>query len=183
MSSMDNFRLALSSPGLSGLDSKIVLTYDNTRFTDGAGAQLQRIYVIYSISRLLGVPYLHSPLGRVEYQGLSALESNMASPGYHHELDDLFQIKSDVLPRDDFHKIKLTDISMDILRQARHPIRYTSDGGGSQISYSLRCRTELPTIFPIATKSARRYRRSRHLWATAARYGSLSTFVGESYSY
>jgi hypothetical protein len=117
MNAMDNFRIELSSNGLSGLDKKLVLTYDNTRFTDGAGAQLQRIYGIYSISRLLGVSYLHSPLGRVGYQGLSALESNKASPRYHHEFNDLFQIKSDALPTDDFDKIKLRDISTDILRQ------------------------------------------------------------------
>src|ERR1700722_2066227 len=52
---MDKLRLALSSSALSDLDKKFVLTYDNTRFTDGVGAQLQRIYGIYSISRLLGV--------------------------------------------------------------------------------------------------------------------------------
>ncbi len=117
MNSTDKVRLALSSSGLSGLDKKLVLTYDNMRFTDGVGAQLHRIYGIYSISRLLGVPYLHSPLGRVDYQGLYALEGNRADPGFHHEFNDLFQIKSDIAPTDDFHKIKPIHISMDILRQ------------------------------------------------------------------
>ncbi len=117
MNSIDKFRLALSSSGLSGLDKKLVLTYDNMRFTDGVGAQLHRIYGIYSISRLLGVPYLHSPLHRVDYQGLSALERNLADPGFQHAFNDLFQIKSDVAPTDHFHKIRLIHISMSIIHQ------------------------------------------------------------------
>ena len=85
--------------------------------TDGVGAQLQRIYGIYSISRLLGASYLHSLLGRVDYQGLSALERNVADPGFHHQFNDLFQIKSDVMVTDGFHKINLPDISIEILHQ------------------------------------------------------------------
>ena len=115
MNSKDKVRLALPSSGLSGLDKKLVLTYDSMRFTDGVGAQLHRIYGIYSISRLLGVPYLHSPLHRVDYQGLSALERNLADPRFQHAFNDLFQIKSDVAPTDHFHKIRLIDISMDIV--------------------------------------------------------------------
>lgn len=110
MNLWNNFRLF-------GLHKKLVLAYDNNTKTDGVGAQLQRIYGIYSISRLLGASYLHSPLGCVDYQGLFALEENVADPGFHHEFNDLFQIKSDVMPTDDFHKINLPDISMEILHQ------------------------------------------------------------------
>lgn len=39
-----------------GLHKHLVLTYDNTRH-HGVGAQLHRIYGIYSISRLLGASY------------------------------------------------------------------------------------------------------------------------------
>lgn len=60
------------------------------------GAQLQRIYGIYAISRLLGVAYLHSPLADVGYQGLSALETNVADPDFHHEFNELFSLPSDV---------------------------------------------------------------------------------------
>jgi hypothetical protein len=97
------------------LHEKLVLTYDNNAMSDGVGAQLQRIYGIYSISRLLGASYLHSPLSRVSYQGLSALEENAANPGFHHEFNDLFQIKSDVLPTDHFHTVKLSVISMELV--------------------------------------------------------------------
>src|SRR5260370_39042817 len=111
MNSWNRFRFAISGRGLSGLHQKLVLTYDNTRRTDGIGAQLQRIYGIYSISRLVGASYLHTPLARVDYQGLSALENNVTDPAYHYEFNDLLRIKSDVMPSDDFHKISLPNIS------------------------------------------------------------------------
>jgi hypothetical protein len=38
------------------LPNKVALTYDSTKLTDGAGAQLQRIYGTYSISRLSTPP-------------------------------------------------------------------------------------------------------------------------------
>src|SRR5260221_264216 len=99
-----------------GLDQKLVLTCGKTRRNDGIGAQLQRLYGIYSISRLVGASYLHTPLARVDYQGLSALENNVTDPAYHYEFNDLLRIKSDVMPSEDFHKISLPNISMKTLR-------------------------------------------------------------------
>jgi hypothetical protein len=53
--------------------------------TDGAGAQLQRIYGIYSISRLLGASYLHSLLGRVVRRGeLFVLDSDRMLPNVYY---------------------------------------------------------------------------------------------------
>jgi hypothetical protein len=78
--------------------STLVLTYDNEAMIDGAGAQLQRIYGTYAISRLLGVSYLHSPLAKVGYQGLSALQANAADPDYHHVFNKVFSLPSDVDP-------------------------------------------------------------------------------------
>ena len=92
---------------------KLVLTYDNTKLTDGAGAQLQRIYGIYAVARLLGASYLHTPLRRVDYQGLAALERNVTDPDFHGTLNDLFRIDSDVLPADDLHRVELGNISME----------------------------------------------------------------------
>lgn len=106
---------------------KLVLTYDNRKAPDGVGAQLQRIYGIYSISRLLDVPYLHTPLSRVDYQGLSALEENVGDSDFHLEFNNLFEIKSDVMPSDDFYKIKLVHISMDTV----HQLAGLADGGES----------------------------------------------------
>jgi hypothetical protein len=92
------------------LGDKLVLTYDNTALTDGVGAQLQRIYGIWAISRLLGVPYLHSPIACVDYQGLTALEANASDPTFHLEFNELFDIESDPLPTDEFHTINLRTI-------------------------------------------------------------------------
>jgi hypothetical protein len=111
----NNFPVA-TAQRLSGLRDKVVLTYDNAKMTDGAGAQLQRIYGTYAISRLLGASYFHTPLGRVDYQGFSALERNVIDPAYHQQFNDLFQIESDVMPSDKFHKIELPNISMEIIR-------------------------------------------------------------------
>src|SRR5580704_1657536 len=111
----NNFPVA-TAQRLSGLRDKVVLTYDNAKMTDGAGAQLQRIYGTYAISRLLGASYFHTPLSRVDYQGFSALERNVIDPAYHQQFNDLFLIESDVMPSDEFHKIELPNISMEIIR-------------------------------------------------------------------
>ena len=99
-----------------GLHPHFVLTYDNTR-TDGVGAQLHRIYGIYAISRLLGASYLHSPLAGVGYQGLAALEENACDPGFHHEFNELFQIKSDAPLAEDVHTVFLPSISIAVFQQ------------------------------------------------------------------
>jgi hypothetical protein len=99
-----------------GLHPHLVLTYDNTR-TDGVGAQLHRTYGIYAISRLLGASYLHSPLAGVGYQGLAALEVNAGDPGFHHEFNELFQIKSDAPLAEDAHTVFLPSISIAVFQQ------------------------------------------------------------------
>ena len=111
------------------LARKLVLTYDNTAKTDGVGAQLQRIYGTYSIARLIGADYLHSPLTRVDYQGLSALEKNAADADFHHEFNDLFQIKSDVSPTDGFFETSLPNISISIVTELSDLFdRHKTDG-------------------------------------------------------
>lgn len=76
--------------------ANIALTYANDKHTDGAGAQLQRIYGVYAISRSLKIPYIHSPLKRIDYHGLSALEHNSASAEVESEYNRVFQIPSDI---------------------------------------------------------------------------------------
>jgi hypothetical protein len=100
-----------------GVDQRLVLTYDNEAQTDGVGSQLQRIYGTYAISRLLGVPYVHSPLASVDYQGLAALEENESDPGFHHEFNSLFQIESDVVLTDECFNLNLRDVSAEMFHQ------------------------------------------------------------------
>ena len=100
-----------------GVGQRLVLTYDNAAQTDGAGAQLQRIYGTYAISRLLRVPYVHSPLTSVDYQGLAALEENEFDPDFHREFNNLFQIESDPVRTDDFFRLNLRHMSMELFHQ------------------------------------------------------------------
>jgi len=79
------------------------------------GAQLQRIYGTYAVSRLLGAHYLHSPLFRVDYQGLSALEENVNDPSYHHAFNELCWIDSDVPPTDIFRTMEVANLTTEVL--------------------------------------------------------------------
>ena len=78
------------------LSAGVALTYANDRQMDGAGAQLQRIYGIYAISRFCNLPYVHSPLLRIGYQGLAALESNSSSSELEARYNRVFDIPSDI---------------------------------------------------------------------------------------
>jgi len=112
-----------------GVHPNLVLTYDNTR-RDGVGAQLHRIYGIYAISRLLGASYLHSPLAGVGYQGLAALEEDAFDPGFHHEFNELFQIKSDAPLAEDVHTVYLPSISIAVVQQLAAMFDTRRRGGG-----------------------------------------------------
>ncbi len=74
----------------------IAVTYANDQGIDGAGAQLQRIYGIYALSRFLEVPYVHSPLMKIGYHGLSALENNSPCPDLESRYNRIFAIPSDI---------------------------------------------------------------------------------------
>src|ERR1017187_8840425 len=74
----------------------IALTYANDVMTDGAGAQLQRVYGIYALSRYLNVPYVHTPLKEIGYQGLAALEGNAGDPDMQDKYNRVFTIPSDI---------------------------------------------------------------------------------------
>ncbi len=83
----------------------IALTYANDKNMDGAGSQLQRMYGIYALSRYLNVPYVHSPLKEIGYQGLAALEKNVSSPDLRDRYNRVFTIPSDIeLPEDTISK-------------------------------------------------------------------------------
>lgn len=74
----------------------IAVTYANDVMMDGAGAQLQRVYGIYALSRYFHVPYVHTPLKEIGYQGLAALEKNAGSPDLQDKYNGIFTIPSDI---------------------------------------------------------------------------------------
>jgi hypothetical protein len=88
------------------------VTYNSENHTDGAGAQLQRIYGIYAISRLLRVIYVHSPLRQVDYQGLAALESNSSNQDMVSEYNRQFSIASDLDLPEKYETRYLKDVSL-----------------------------------------------------------------------
>ena len=80
--------------------ANVAVTYANDKLKDGAGAQLQRIYGVYALSRFLNVPYVHTPIETLGYHGLPALEANSTSPTLESEYNRIFEIPSDIeLPR------------------------------------------------------------------------------------
>jgi len=111
------------------VDPTLALTYDSTAMTDGVGAQLQRIYGIYAISRHLGVAYLHTPISRVDYQGLTALEGNSGDPEFHREFNDVFRIASDFVPAGRFHTLDLPNISLEEFHGLRALVERGATGG------------------------------------------------------
>ena len=74
----------------------LALTYKDDGNQDGICSQLLRIYGIYAISRFLRIPYVHSPIAHLGYQGLKALENNAPLPGLLGEVNRAFQIPSDI---------------------------------------------------------------------------------------
>ncbi len=95
----------------------VAVTYANDQHMDGAGAQLHRIYGIYAISRSLNLPYIHSPIRKIGYQGLSALEINAGSAGAESRYNRVFDIPSDMaLPADPVvHEMR--DAGLDAIQQ------------------------------------------------------------------
>lgn len=167
---------------LPDIEKKLVLTYDNSVMTDGVGAQLQRIYGIYAISRLLGATYLHSPLSRVDYQGLAALERNLADPGFHHAFNELFRIESDILPSSEFYEVNLQEISIDTVISLL-PCTTDMRQAGGRHSCGSCSRTGSPIAFPTATRCAREFPLSRQLLEKVAFCALPSMCDGESKSY
>jgi hypothetical protein len=95
------------------------VTYDNEKHTDGAGAQLQRIFGIYAIARLLRIVYIHSPLLKLDYQGLSALESNSSNANIVSEYNQQFRISSDADLPEKYEVRHFVDVSLKQLMQLR----------------------------------------------------------------
>jgi hypothetical protein len=122
-------RLALWSSSEYSLHKKVALTYDSERYTDGAGPQLHRIYGIYSVARLLGVPYLHTPLSRVDYQGMIALQDNANAPQFHHPFNDLFHIESDQPPPGELQEVRTIHLSLDAVGEYAKAFDHNETGG------------------------------------------------------
>ena len=133
----------------------LAVTYANDQIQDGAGAQLQRIYGIYALSRFLRVPYVHSPIAHLGYHGLSALEKNVPSPDLLAEYNRVFHIPSDIdLPEKRvIHEMPDADVaSIERIRNAG------SDTRGLNL---IRIRAPYPVVC------------ENSIWLTTGRFGNL----------
>lgn len=66
----------------------IYLTYDNLAKQDGSGAQVQRIFAIYSLARKLKIEFLHSQILEIDFNpgdGISTLEEMLV---YKNKLNE-----------------------------------------------------------------------------------------------
>lgn len=100
----------------------LYLTYDNTKKTDGIGAQLQRIFGIYSVSRKFRVRYIHSPVRNT----LEELAHNVSSESSMQKM--LEEVNSKFyFPSSDLHeKVKIDYVhNLTILNLLRNILKAT----------------------------------------------------------
>lgn len=99
----------------------LVLSY-LTGHNDGFGAQYQRILGIYSICRELNIPYYHTPLSDIEYQGLTALMNNKNSNHFTNSINERIYIESDVTNVDGFFEMKVDTMNISQLLHLKENI-------------------------------------------------------------
>jgi hypothetical protein len=76
--------------------NNLAITYHNESLMDGAGSQLCRIYGIYALAREWNIFYYHSPLKRIGYQGILALEKNEENLALPKRYNEIFCLPSDL---------------------------------------------------------------------------------------
>ena len=84
---------------------RVYLTYDNLAKQDGAGAQLQRIFGVYSISMKLRIPYFHSKILETIEERAHNAESADDLMEFLDQVNRNFELPSVVLP-------SLTEVSV-----------------------------------------------------------------------
>lgn len=72
----------------------LFLTYDAEAQQDGVGAQLIRIFGIYSISRAFRIGYIHTPILNIIEEVSHNFKSEIASQSFKTKVNDYFQIDS-----------------------------------------------------------------------------------------
>ncbi|SDU10457.1 hypothetical protein SAMN05444156_1979 [Verrucomicrobium sp. GAS474] len=76
--------------------ANLALTYANDQKTDGVGSQVHRLYGLHALSGFLHIPYVHTPLLRVDYGGLAAHENNEIDATLVDRANALFAPPSDI---------------------------------------------------------------------------------------
>lgn len=83
------------------MGSKLTLTYDSDSADDGTGAQLQRIFGIYAISKLLKIGYLHSGIHKLIIHSLDPFQSDAELYEYLKKVNSKFALPSNDSSQDE----------------------------------------------------------------------------------
>lgn len=73
---------------------KLTLSYDSEAANDGTGAQLQRIFGIYGISKLTRMQYLHSGIRNLTVTPLDPFQSDSELSSYLEDINRVFALPS-----------------------------------------------------------------------------------------
>lgn len=76
------------------MTARLTLSYDSSKGTDGTGAQLQRIFGVYAISKLFRVGYLHSNIKNLIIHSLDPFQSDEELVSYLSRLNSEFSLPS-----------------------------------------------------------------------------------------
>jgi len=101
-----------------GTVGELALTYDPTT-TDGVGAQLFRIYGLYAVSRALHVKYVHTPIGRVGYQGFLPLLTGRTDPDFTARYNAFFSLPSDDFDLESCERVRIHILAGDTVERYR----------------------------------------------------------------
>ena len=74
--------------------SSLTFTYNSHHAQDGTGAQLQRIFGIYALSKLVRANYLHSPIENLMIHSLDPFQTEEDLKLYLKRLDKVFSLPS-----------------------------------------------------------------------------------------
>ncbi len=83
------------------------------------GAQLQRIYGLYALSRSLHVKYVHTPLARVGYQGLMPMLAGHTDPDFAARYNAFFSLPSDDFDLEGCERVQLRNLSEKSIEEYR----------------------------------------------------------------
>jgi hypothetical protein len=97
---------------------EVAVTYDQNS-TDGVGSQLQRIYGLYALSRALQVKYVHTPIGRVGYQGFLPLLAGRTDPDFAVPYNAFFSLPSDDFDLESCERVRVSNLSQETVERYR----------------------------------------------------------------
>jgi hypothetical protein len=108
-------RRLLDTPG------EVAVTYDREGASDGVAAheELQRNYALYALSRALGTKYVHTPLGRVGYQGLLPLFTGRTDPDFVARHSAFYSLPSDAFDLEGCERVPIHNLDLATVERYR----------------------------------------------------------------